>query len=89
MKSLDIFLKALKNVFVNKIGIYVYQYRIEPTKINCIEKHSVEVWLVDGKNKTLITSTTNTYNNSLINKGAIEDELSANIIENILKYYGL
>lgn len=89
MKVLDIFLKALQQTFDIKRGIYISKHSIEPTKVNCIDKHNVEVWLVDGNNKQLIADTTKNYNTEISTKDSIEEELNILMISNILKYYGL
>ena len=42
MKSLDLFLQALKEIFSDTVGIYIPHLSISPT--NAIKKFTLQVW---------------------------------------------
>lgn len=44
MKSLDLFLQALKEIFSGTVGIYIPHLSISPTRFNAIKKFTLQVW---------------------------------------------
>ena len=89
MNTLEIFLKSLEKMRSDGM-FYVSRYVVTPTKINCLETHLIEVYLVDyTNNKELISSVSKNYNTTEYTINSIKEELYVDIITKILEYYNL
>lgn len=93
MKELNVFLKALSNVFKSgslKRGQYIPTLKITPSKFGAIKTYELEVWLVDGDTKERISFSSRTERSVSPEEDlAIRENIVIETIENILKRYGL
>lgn len=90
MKGLELFLKALENAFSNKRGFYVYRLYSKECKFPAYKNFILEVWCIDGECKTLVSKIDITEKHTTLEeKQNIEDKLTRQTMENVLKYYGI
>ena len=90
MINLTLFLKALGNVLSPLRGMFVDRWFTEPTKFPAIKKVTIEVWCIDGDNRTLLSKVSATER--IITeeeKQEVHNKLIIQTIENVLKHYGL
>ena len=90
MKSLDLFLQALKEIFSDTVGIYIPHLSISPTRFNAIKKFTLQVWCKQGSENHLISSVEKTDKSTDdITKEKIINSMIKDTIKNILNWYGI
>ena len=90
MTSIDIFLKALSNRMDTHRGKFICNTYTKPCKFPAYKCMTIEVWNVDGEQKTLLSK-------EEITERMVDEEEKQNIsqqlmiksIENVLKWYGI
>lgn len=90
MSEIVLFLKALDKRLVNHVGVFVPKYTQLPTKFPAYQKYNLQVWLVNGDIRDIISNvdiTARTVEED--EKTKVREELIISTIENILKYYGI
>jgi len=84
MNEINIFLQALKSV-TGEDGAYIPRLYYTPTSIKAIKTYTLEIFIINNKNKTLLASASRNYNVSTTN----HSDLYVDIMSQILKYYGV
>ena len=90
MKSLNLFLEALENVFSYKRGFFVQRLYTKECKFPAYKNFILEIWCIDGEYKTLISKVDVTEKHTTVEeKENLESILTKKTIENVLNYYGI
>lgn len=90
MKTLNIFLEALNSRLDNKRGFFVPKITTLDCKFPAYKNFILEVWCIDGECKTLVSKVDIIEKHTTLEeKQNIEDKLTRQTMENVLKYYGI
>lgn len=89
-KSLDIFLRALEKALTFKKNYYiVHKITTSNLKFPVIKNIKISVYCTGKAYKECICTVEKQYNSSDIDESEILEELTVEVIENMLKFYGL
>lgn len=89
MKTIDIFLRALKNR-LPRLGDYIPHYYVTPQKFPAIKEHVCEIYLIgEGENRIIVSESITEHDTTVEETESIKERLCQKVIERLLENYGL